>query len=105
MICLGTHMQDATGRLGAGAVLAHRTRGTSLGGKNDFHGFPRLAEAATLLPLRTGRLLLAPIDGEMRQIEALARFGLPTAVRHRGTQQFEPSLSTAYQHHSVDRAR
>jgi hypothetical protein len=30
---LRTHMQDAASRLGSGAVLAHRTRGTGLGGK------------------------------------------------------------------------
>src|SRR5258708_34112142 len=97
MICLWTQMQDATSWLGASAVLAHRTHSAGLGGKNDFHAFPCLPQAATLLPLRTARLLLAPINGKMSETEAFACFGLPAAARHGRADQFDPSLLTPCQ--------
>src|SRR5258708_29626090 len=101
MICLWTQMQDAASCLGASAVLAHRTHSAGLGGKNDFHAFPCLAQADTLLPLRTGRLLLVPINGKMSEIEAFACFGPPAAVRHGGADQFDPSLMTPCQQFGV----
>src|SRR5258708_39054876 len=89
---LGTHMQDATRRLGAGTVLTHRAPGTGLGGKNNFHAFSCPAHARTDLPLWAGGLMFVPIDREVREIEAFAGFGLPTTVRHSGTYQLDPLL-------------
>src|SRR5260370_34994636 len=98
---LRTQMQDATSCLGASTVLAHGTPSADFRSKNDLHAFPSLAEAATLLPLRAGGLALVPIDGKMREIEALACFGLPTAIRHGRTDQLDPPLSGVNQQFHV----
>src|SRR6266704_2108412 len=91
---LRTHMEYPTSRLGAGTVAAYRAGSTGLRSKNDLHAFSRLAQAGTGLPLGTHGLLSGPVDGKMCQIEALASFGLPTAVRHGGTEQSDSLLLT-----------
>src|SRR2546422_4746653 len=99
---LRTHMQDATSRLGMGTILAHGTSGADFRRKDDFHACSCLTEASTRLSLGAGRLLRGPIDGKMRQIEALAGFGLPTTVRHGGTDQLDSSLSAAGKQIGID---
>lgn len=64
-------------------------------GKHDFDAFPGLAHPGARLPVGAGRLLFVPIDEEMGEIEAFARFGLPTAVGHGGTDQANAALLAA----------
>src|ERR1700731_69293 len=98
-------MEHTTSRLGMGTILAHWTGRTDVRRKDDLHAFACLAQTSTGLPLRAGCLLLAPINGKMRQIETLASFGLPTAVRHGGTQQRDPLLLTADEQFGIHIAR
>lgn len=97
-------MEHTTSRLRAGTILAHGARGIRLGSTHGVHAFLCLAEAATLLPLRAGRLLFLPLDGAMREIEALAERGLPTALGHGGPDQFDPSLMASCQQFGTHRA-
>src|SRR6266567_6806324 len=93
---LWAHMEHPASGLGTGTVAAYWTSSTGLGSKDDLHAFSRLAQAGTGLPLGTRCLPRGPIDGEMRQSEAFACFGLPTAVRQGGTEQSDPLLLTAH---------
>src|SRR6266852_3231061 len=102
---LWTYMEHPARRLGVRTVPAYRTSTTSLSGKHDLHAFSCLAQASTGLPLGTRCLPSGPINGEMSQVEALARFGLPTVVSQGRTDQFDPPLGTAHQQIGVYIAR
>src|SRR2546421_459691 len=96
-------MQDPARRLRPRTIAADRTASTDLWGKDDFHALSCPTPPRTGVTLRAGGLLVVPIELKMRQIEALACFGLPAIVRkHRTTEPDPMLLLTGHDEFSID---
>src|SRR5258708_26853486 len=68
-------------------LSARRTPLADLRRKHHFDALPRQAPALTELSLWTDCLLRLPVQLKVRQVEALAGFGLPTVIGEHRTPQ------------------